>query len=124
MKKILITKENYPWVYSRLDRIFSHEKIIAWFSYDCGMNKRFKPKRPQEWPRRGGKYIINIAGVKRVKFHGDNHPRYYIDTGIGAETIVIGDVVCFLGNRVIIKRKHFPRYYKEPIYEYSCYQIY
>lgn len=127
MKPIEITEKNYKWIYSRLDRIFSRKELFAWFSHDCGLKKRFKPKQSKGWPRRGGKRNLTVSFVKRTLFVGDTFPRYYIQyEGGGADTIVIGDVVCFLGNRVIIQRKHVEKRVFTPIgfiYEYSCYQI-
>jgi hypothetical protein len=130
VKSVLITQKNYPWVYSRLDRLFKHKKIMVLHSFECGMKRRLKPKCTKEWGHLDKWHMYDNVKTEKVKFIGDVYPRYYVDLDDhSVTTIIIGDSVCFLGNRIIVKRIDYPYSfpaigYKGPaVHSYTCYQI-
>lgn len=114
MKVITINDSNIKDVFGRLKKFFynkNHTGFESWHNFDCGFKKKhinryITLKDDKEYKC----YTGNIYPSPLLVSLGCFHDEYYISIKLDYENILhldIGDKICFLSNRIIVRTKSF-----------------
>lgn len=123
MKGIVVTEKNYNEIRAKLSRFFKHKEFVVWHCFKGGMRKRIRHYvRFNKYNSEAIDVMRKYYNVRFISECNDHYCGIRMDSQSGF-VILPGDVILFLGNR-IIHRGEFP----VPVgggkrYCYMCFQI-
>lgn len=115
IKFIQITKENFPWISSKIKKFFNKGDVVHWHNFDCGNKFHIQPDFVMNFGECGGiqrvRPIFRYNNAKCTIVTPETEPRFnkeFIRISLNEDSggvINIGDHVGFAGNRLHVKSK-------------------